>query len=276
MPEQATHNPQVLDVEGQANQLAAFEDIVSPQAIEAFATRIEDEANTFFYPTEIAEINAAVRSVGDQEAAVRADESISETERDVRLSDVNSRYNELDDRERTVGKHKTFLEERQYEWLNNGRITIKGQEPEATKLVSELQTKAANTETSFIPNESFQALIDRTGPSVLIKSRDNPMEFPLASIVSAQSFESWETGRGPNAIKDGKTSPELIKDYAERSTEIPPVVDATAVILPTGEVVLSSDEAHRVAAAKLKGQETIKIENLKVYRGVPVGQEQNY
>ncbi len=88
----------------------------------------------------------------------------------------------------------------------------------------------------------------------------------MTSVVSAAGFESWKTGRGQYNLKDGRQSADVIKDYASRETPLPAVDEATALIFEDGKVIVMTSNAHRVGAAKLRGQRTIQFKELKVRR----------
>jgi hypothetical protein len=176
----------------------------------------------------------------------------------------------------------SFLNERQYQWQRHGRLSFQAGDPAVAGLSRELTGHGLAEEQGFVAGDRFKQGLDTTRHAIVIDARDEPLEFPLSAIVSAEGFESWETGRGTSTLKDDKPSPAVIQDYASRSSEIPPVDHATAVILPDGGVAVMSTNAHRIAAAKLKGQATIKVRNLVVYPAnqavnseeIPVGANQ--
>lgn len=97
-------------------------------------------------------------------------------------------------------------------------------------------------------------------------------DVPLGLLVYAGAFSSWE-GRGPNgsSIKEydddysnsAKTSHEVIHEYAALSTELPPVDKVEVYVQPDGRIFCSVPrDAHRTAAAMLRGQHTLKAKSL--------------
>lgn len=99
------------------------------------------------------------------------------------------------------------------------------------------------------------------GQGVELKGFDEIVEWPVDTIVSAESFVSWEEGRGPGVKKGGKSSREVMEDYASRGTDLPPVDFGLRVYLtPSGRMVATTENTHRVGAAKLKGQKTIGVD----------------
>ncbi len=98
------------------------------------------------------------------------------------------------------------------------------------------------------------------GPGVELKCGDEVIDWPVDSIVAAESFISWEEGRGHDVLKDRKLSRDVMLDYAGRDTEIPPIdFGLTVYLTPSGKMVAMSENAHRVGASKIKGQKTIGI-----------------
>lgn len=106
---------------------------------------------------------------------------------------------------------------------------------------------------------------------------DGTVDWPLDTIVSAQNFVSWEEGRGRGVFKDKKASSEVIDDYAGRETNLPPIDMGLEVYLTDdGRIFAASNNSHRVAAAKKRGQPTIGVKNdISVYLldSVPRGLE---
>jgi hypothetical protein len=105
-------------------------------------------------------------------------------------------------------------------------------------------------------------------PKLVIMGQE--ISVPTANIVSASDFASWKgrdwDGMGNKSIvnRDGqavtKPSFEVIKDYAERPTELPPLEGIHAYIQPNGIVIYkASPSNHRTAAAIARGQETVKM-----------------
>ncbi len=115
------------------------------------------------------------------------------------------------------------------------------------------------------------------------KSQENgPVKIPLNQVVCAAGFVDWR-GRDPDHTKSfiskyfrlgrNKGSNEMsslnvIKHYANLSTELPPVSQMNMYIQPDGKVFFDNagGDSHRIAAAILRGQEFINAENVYVYK----------
>ncbi len=100
------------------------------------------------------------------------------------------------------------------------------------------------------------------GQAVELKCGKEIIDWPLGSIVGAEGFSSWELGNVfSDDLKDHKTSAQIMKDYSELPTDIPPIDFGLEVYLtPTGRIFASSHNAHRVGAAKLKEQKSIGVD----------------
>lgn len=104
------------------------------------------------------------------------------------------------------------------------------------------------------------------------KTPGKPYEVPLSAVVSAAGFDSWE-GRDPRHGKNwsssygsgGMKSLAVIKHYAGLETEIPPVNTMHVYIQPDGQIFCDngSGDSHRIAAAMLRGQDTIQADKLE-------------
>lgn len=100
------------------------------------------------------------------------------------------------------------------------------------------------------------------GVATLIANTETP--WPPNNIVGAKGFISWSEGRPAGHQKDGKTSRQVMQEYAFRNTEIPGVnfgLDVYRYTDDEGENKLFavSHNAHRVGAAKLKNQRNIGV-----------------
>ncbi len=109
--------------------------------------------------------------------------------------------------------------------------------------------------------------------SVVLKHiPDKPYEVPLSAVVSAAGFESW-LGRDPRDQKNWSSpygagsmqSLSVIKHYAGLETELPPVDKMNVYIQPDGQVFCdnSAGDSHRIAAALLRGQDTVQANKLE-------------
>jgi len=246
--------------------LDAYDELTSPAGQQAFQERIITEARGL-NEEQLRIRHANERLEGklcDLREQAQTDEPIYY---DQQLKDFTARLNDLDGRERAVKRLHNFQTFRQLNLDRHGALTFDSGEAEIGQFITELQANSSKEEHSFIYDDDFMYGVDEAQPQIIIESQSNPMLFPLTAFVSANGFDSWEAGR-EHGVQRADSSAELIHEYAERPTDIPPV-EARALLLETGEVILKSENAHRAAAAKLKGQEMIGVESLIVYRAKP-------
>ena len=83
------------------------------------------------------------------------------------------------------------------------------------------------------------------GQAVELKCGKEIIDWPLGSIVGAEGFSSWELGNVfSDDLKDHKTSAQIMKDYSELPTDIPPIDFGLEVDLtPTGRKFASRHNA---------------------------------
>jgi hypothetical protein len=221
----------------------AFDQLTSPEGVEAYIQRIAAEAQTFDYQAELDLIDTAQGRLEQNLQDLRGQAGVNEPPYyEQQIKDFSGRLNTLHDRSMTFRRGETAVSD----------------------LADHLERGASLADHDFVYDDIFMSQADTSRPSIIIEARDEPFEFPLTAFVSAAGFDSWEHGR--RKLKGDRTSEEVIQDYASRETEIPPVDSARALLLSNGEVILLSDDAHRVAAAKLKGQTSIAVQTLTVYQ----------
>ncbi len=242
----------------------AYEDLTSQESISRFEARMTQESGSFDFAAEQATAEENKDALMSQMQALMRNESLGDDQREGLFKELSDKLDNLDLRQEEAYKLKNFMEMRKSIFDTRGGMLFSSSEDEAQHLVNGIVNSAKQEESEFVPEEAFRATIDQGRPSVIIDASSKPIEVPLSSIVSAVGFQSWENGRGDGIGKDNKSSSETIKDYASRPTEIPPLDNAVALILPNGEVVIMSENSHRVAAAKLRGQKTIQIKHLTV------------
>jgi len=111
---------------------------------------------------------------------------------------------------------------------------------------------------------------------------DEYFEIPTRMMVSAAGFGSW-LGRNDSAGREGmgekgialpeftydmrSLSLDAIKAYASQRTELPPVAEVHLYVQPNGLAFAGngSGDSHRIGAAILRGEKTIKATNLTTY-----------
>lgn len=88
-------------------------------------------------------------------------------------------------------------------------------------------------------------------------------ELPVDAFVEAPGFQDWENGR-PD-LKNGESSKHVIGRYARMpGATAPPIQKVTVYIQPDGKVLcsLAGDGAHRLAAAKKRGDTRIRARDV--------------
>ena len=114
---------------------------------------------------------------------------------------------------------------------------------------------------TYIDPEDLESI---RGEKVANLITDREIRWPLNNILGAVGFVSWDEGRGPKHLKDGKTSREVMQDYASRESEIPGVNFGLDVYFYTDDegqnrLFAVSHNAHRVGAAKFKSLRDIPV-----------------
>jgi len=244
--------------------LSAYDRLVSEDARNTFGARIEEEK-------ELLSIERATLSSERHDLDSRRDKlsagEIPDSEYDTTHDSILIDRVRLQAQEDGLRRREIFATSRE-NWWRHGFMTYDRHDPQVASLVEGLTANAETEEQPFIRVADFDKQADQS-TALLIDARDEPLEFPAASIVSALSFESWEEGRGRELSKEvngvGKSSREVIEYYASHDTPIPPLEQATALILQDGRIIITAGNAHRAGAAKLRGQ-TIQIKELKVWR----------
>lgn len=111
-----------------------------------------------------------------------------------------------------------------------------------------------------------------------IKSKDG-IDIPLSAIVSVAGFESWR-GRREGIEKSWKSefgwgtmgSLAVMMSYASLNTPLPSVAEIRVYVQPNGVVFADngSGDSHRIGAAYLRGDKSIKAQSV-VVNMVPSG-----
>jgi hypothetical protein len=99
-----------------------------------------------------------------------------------------------------------------------------------------------------------------------IPGSDIPL--PVELFVAAPMIEDWREGRASES-KGGKSSRDIIRQYAEMDPKTsPPIRSVDVVIDSDGGVFLAlqGDGAHRLCAAKMRGDHEILCRGISVVR----------
>lgn len=108
-------------------------------------------------------------------------------------------------------------------------------------------------------------------------NKDESFDIPLDLVVHAQGFDSWMgrfgsgkriTGPYGKYYDGNQRSIDTIKHYASLPSELPPVSEIRVFMQPDGKLFCDngSGDSHRIAAAMLRGDTTIKAERVTVQR----------
>lgn len=120
--------------------------------------------------------------------------------------------------------------------------------------------------------------MDLEGASVRINKgqQNEPFSVDASLFVCAAGFETWRgRGDGPYDKKEwtskygsgghNSTSLDTIKHYASLTTELPSVDHINIFVQPNGKMFANNGagDSHRIAAAFLRGDKTIKADNVE-------------
>lgn len=254
--------------------LSAYNQLTSPDARSAFGDHIAQEDGLL--GIERSTLTREQRDLDGQMAELSHalnEDRIPYREFDTASDEILRRRLELSAESDELRRRELFASYRETVWSKGaGGMLFNREDPHIAALAEGLLSGAVAQEQPFMPDSDFTELADDSLGRLMITAEDEPMEFPSSSVVSALGFSSWEQGRGGkdhDKVSEGggpaRKSRAVMEEYAARDTPIPPA-DAMAIILRDGRVILRASDAHRVGAAKLRGQETIQIKNLIVYR----------
>jgi uncharacterized ParB-like nuclease family protein len=165
-----------------------------------------------------------------------------------------------------------FLARQKNLWQRDGTMLFHRQDPNVGVLASDMENYRADQRTpSFLIDEALRPYFSDNPPKLVVDAREQPLNLPLASVVSAAGLESWETGRGKIGLKDtggarNRRSADVIQEYAARPTDFPPVEGANVLLTNDGQMLVEvTSGAHRTAAAKMRGDETLACSEVAIY-----------
>lgn len=153
--------------------------------------------------------------------------------------------------------------------------TIQAGINKAKALVHSNKARDRLLEIPIINNNQMRMLFNN-GSSGQHAELDEPIYIDSSKIAGVSGFDTWlgHGKEGTEIIKDRqtgepRTSFETILEYATRDTQLPGITsDGTVYVFLSedSEPILIADNAHRVAAAKLRG-EPLKVTNFALYKG---------
>jgi hypothetical protein len=256
-----------IEVEKPSLSWQSYEQLTGPESMSQFAEKIDRESRLFDYESEIDNIEQMETIKQRRVKEIVRDSRNSDSTIETHVQQLAKQLNELEVRRKEAGRLHRFMEMRSHLWQTskNKVMLFDALEGEIQPLIEGIVHDTPTQGNRFVISERFMEAADRTKPVIDIDARREPIKVPVAAIVSAQSFKSWGIGRGEGATKDGKSSSAVILDYA-RAKEIPDIDNAIALVQPDGRVIIMTENAHRVAAAKLRWQEFINIKRLSVFQ----------
>lgn len=151
-------------------------------------------------------------------------------------------------------------------------IAITIDDPRGQAIIRAGESKSRHSDRQiFIPinTPTLQRSLDNNTPRLFMQdiNTQKPGTGSIAVnrlVAVGASFKSWTSGyagvgnKREEGTQNVKKSADLISDYAERSTEIPPLEEVTALITTDGAIYyMATGGAHRAAAAIMKGQERL-------------------
>lgn len=168
-------------------------------------------------------------------------------------------------------RYKDLLEEKDFLSRHNAVLMIgEMADTEAKSLLKQAANGSDSLTDKFIDPDSLNKL---QGELVVLRSSAGAeIELPTAMFVSAEGFESWQ-GRSESNQKDNRSSAEVIEDYANQDTQAPPLSDVAGYLLPDGRLFFKSNNAHRLAAARLRGDKTVAFRGIMQILVLPANHE---
>ena len=97
---------------------------------------------------------------------------------------------------------------------------------------------------------------------------ESDIPLPVELFVAAPMIKDWREGRMSES-KGGKSSRDIIRQYAEMDTKTSPPIRSVDVVVDSGGGVflaLQGDGAHRLCAAKMRGDREILCREISIVR----------
>ena len=97
---------------------------------------------------------------------------------------------------------------------------------------------------------------------------ESDIPLPVELFVAAPMIKDWREGRMSES-KGGKSSRDIIRQYAEMDTKTSPPIRSVDVVVDSGGGVflaLQGDGAHRLCAAKMRGDHEILCREVNIVR----------
>lgn len=216
--------------------------------------------------------NRASDWIRQQLEAARAKLSEAEETRNMdRAAIERRRVYELEtfsDEQYAIGERLNYMER------NRAALMLSPDDERVAPLVEGLVASEQPQQQQFIDLQRLDAGVPDPGQRIFIERgrNDDPISLPVHNFVSAYGIRSWSRGREQNILKTNDqgevlTSDEVIADYAQRTTQAPPIERVHAYIQPNGiTLYVTESGVHRTAAAILRGDRMIQTNSLIVHQ----------
>ena len=96
---------------------------------------------------------------------------------------------------------------------------------------------------------------------------ESDIPLPVELFVAAPMIKDWREGRASES-KGGKSSSDIIRQYAGMDPKTSPPIRSVDIIVDSGRVFLAlqGDGAHRLCAAKIRGDHEILCREVNIVR----------
>ena len=96
---------------------------------------------------------------------------------------------------------------------------------------------------------------------------ESDIPLPVELFVAAPMIKDWREGRASES-KGGKSSSDIIRQYAGMDPKTSPPIRSVDIVVDSGRVFLAlqGDGAHRLCAAKMRGDHEILCREVNIVR----------
>lgn len=234
------------------------------------------------------EWNEAHRS-GDSDRARLLDVQAADLRAEIESyeSSVTNNYVKISESIRQIDKHSTYVVETESEQGQALLQTLQTASPAKEKdssapfanyaqNIGESWRAVSKEEViDYLSKKEFKQHTHPENGAVILDSKEGePFEVPLDLINNASGFDDWQGRKGSSKSwqsdfgSGNMASLDVIKHYAALPTELPPVGEIRVMISPDGKISCDngSGDSHRISAAILRGETTIKANKLQFVR----------
>ena len=189
------------ETERQPGPFELYEELTGVPALAAYEQRLTIEQAVFNYAEEIQRLREAEATYEQRLQSIVTSTSLSDSERISQYEDAKTSLHDILNGEQELKTRKHFYTMREVRWNRHHQLGFSSEEPESMELLAAIR-KAQGPNEKFIQAEDLRADIDRAKPAMYIEGLSGPFDLPAKLVVSAESFESWQTGRGEVITKN--------------------------------------------------------------------------